>query len=53
MCFLLFVGVTSTDQNGYSQNASSTPPMGTWEPGVYDYDDFKKELYTNIYTLLG
>jgi chitinase len=42
-------GVTSTDQNGYSQNASSTPPMGTWEPGSFDYDDLKKN-YLPTYT---
>jgi chitinase len=35
-------GVTSTEQNGFSQNASNVPPMGTWEPGSYDYDDLKK-----------
>ncbi len=45
----LCIGVTSTDQNGFSQNASSTPPTGTWEPGVFDYDDLKKN-YLPTYT---
>jgi len=45
----LWIGVTSTDQNGFSQNASSTPPMGTWEAGVFDYDDLKKN-YLPTYT---
>ncbi|CAF3533061.1 unnamed protein product [Rotaria sp. Silwood1] len=35
-------GVTSTALNGFSQNASSELPLGTWEYGVYDYDDLKK-----------
>jgi len=45
----LYIGVTSTAQNGFSQNASSTPPMGTWEAGVFDYDDLIKN-YLPSYT---
>jgi chitinase len=42
-------GVTSTAQNGFSQPASSTLPMGTWENGVFDYDHLKKS-YMPTYT---
>jgi len=38
----LFLGVTSTALNGFSQDASSQLPMGTWENGVFDYDHLKK-----------
>ena len=35
--------------NGYSQPASSQLPPGTWENGVYDYDDLKAN-YIPTYT---
>lgn len=35
--------------NGFSQPASSQLPPGTWEDGVYDYDDLKKN-YIPTYT---
>ncbi len=47
--FILYIGVNSRALNGYSQDASSNPPPGTWEPGVYDYDDIKKN-YLPTYT---
>ncbi|CAF1261141.1 unnamed protein product [Adineta steineri] len=37
-------GVTSAAQNGFSQIASSQLPMGTWENGIYDYDDLKNRF---------
>ncbi|CAF1217826.1 unnamed protein product [Rotaria sp. Silwood1] len=37
-------GVTSTAQNGFSQPASSQPPMGTWENGIFDYDHLKRSF---------
>jgi len=37
-----FIGVTSKTQNGFSQSASSQPPIGTWENGVFDYDHIKR-----------
>ena len=35
--------------NGFSQPASSQLPPGTWENGIYDYDDLKKN-YLPTYT---
>ena len=35
--------------NGFSQPASSQLPPGTWENGIYDYDDLKKN-YIPSYT---
>ncbi len=46
---MVFLGVTNRAQNGFSQSASSQPPMGTWENGVYDYDHIKKS-YLSTYT---
>ncbi|CAF2944495.1 unnamed protein product [Rotaria sp. Silwood2] len=40
-------GVTSTALNGFSQTASSQPPTGTWENGIYDYDDLKKSYISS------
>lgn len=34
--------------NGFSQSASNQLPPGTWENGVYDYDDLKKN-YLSTY----
>ena len=45
----LFLGVTSTALNGFSQAASSQLPMGTWENGVFDYDHLKRS-YIPSYT---
>ncbi|CAF0996804.1 unnamed protein product [Adineta steineri] len=42
-------GVSSKEQNGFSQSASSQPPVGTWENGVFDYDHIKKS-YLPTYT---
>ncbi|CAF0868601.1 unnamed protein product [Rotaria sp. Silwood1] len=40
-------GVTSTALNGFSQTASSQLPRGTWENGVYDYDDLKRSYISS------
>jgi chitinase len=45
----LHVGVTSTTLNGYSQPASSTPPAGTFQSGVFDYYDLVNN-YLPTYT---
>lgn len=45
----LFLGVTSTALNGFSQDASSQLPVGTWENGVFDYDHLKRS-YIPSYT---
>jgi chitinase len=41
--------VTSANINGFSQPTSDQLPPGTWENGVYDYDDLKKN-YLPTYT---
>ena len=39
---LFILGVTNPALHGFSQLASSQLPKGTWENGIYDYDDLKK-----------
>lgn len=34
--------------NGFSQPASSQPPLGTWDVGVFDYDDLKKSYISPL-----
>lgn len=41
--------MTSADLNGFSQPSSGQLPPGTWENGIYDYDDLKKN-YLPTYT---
>ena len=43
------VGVKGEVMNGFSQSASPTPPMGTWENGLFD-DDHLKKSYLPSYT---
>jgi chitodextrinase len=40
----IFLGVTNTALNGFSQTTSSQLPTGTWENGVFDYDHLKKSF---------
>lgn len=47
--WFLCPGVTNGTQNGFSQSASETAPVGTWENGVFDYDHLK-ESYVSSYT---
>jgi hypothetical protein len=49
MFFYSYIGVNGKAQNGFSQPASATPPVGTWENGVFDYDHIKKS-YIPTYT---
>ena len=42
-------GVTSTIMNGFSQPASIQLPTGTWENGIFDYDDLMRS-YVPSYT---
>ena len=41
--------MTNGTLNGFSQSASETAPVGTWENGVFDYDHLK-ESYLPSYT---
>jgi chitinase len=43
----LFLGVTNTVLNGFSQTTSSQLPTGTWENGVFDYDHLKKSFISS------